>query len=100
MRATQRQAVPGVIRCGIGSSPRVRAHARSVQHLLCGGNKRGLHAFQGGQRHNGRFGTPEEEKAGGGAGESNCRRANPGDAALGHAFTLTTPGSSHNPPSS
>ena len=29
-------------------------------------NKRGLHAFQGGQRHHGRFGAPEEEKGGGG----------------------------------
>ena len=26
--------------------------------------KRGLHAFKGGQRHHGRFGTPEEEKVG------------------------------------
>ena len=29
---------------------------------------------------------PEEEKGGGGAGGSNCRRASPGDAALGHAL--------------
>ena len=36
-------------------------------------NKRGLHAFQGGPRHHGCFGTPEEEKGGvglGGSGES------------------------------
>ena len=33
---------------------------------------RGLHAFQGGQRHHGRFGTPEEEKGGGGGGEATA----------------------------
>ena len=36
--------------------------------LLRGGYKHGLHAFQGGRRHHGRFGTHEEEKGGGGAG--------------------------------
>ena len=56
------------------------------QHLLRGGYKRGLHAFQGERRHHGCFGTPEEEKGGGGAGGSNCRRVSPGDAALGHAL--------------
>ena len=45
----------------------MRARAPFIQHLLRGGNKRGLHAFQGGQRHHERFGTPEEEKGGGGA---------------------------------
>ena len=47
-------------------------HARTppVQHLLCGGYKLGLHAFQGGQKHHGRFGTPEEEKGGGVRGEA------------------------------
>ena len=48
----------------------VLAHL-SVQHLLRGDYKRGRHAFQGGQRHHGRFGAPEEESgvrgAGGGA---------------------------------
>ena len=53
-----------------------------VQHLLRGGYKLGLHAFQGGRRHHRRFGTPEEEKVGG----SNCRRVSPRDAALGHAL--------------
>ena len=52
----------------------MRARTPPVQHLLRGGYKLGLHAFQGGQRHHGRFGTPEEEKGGGGveatAGES------------------------------
>ena len=33
-------------------------------------NTRGLHSFQGGQRHHGRFGAPEEEKGGGGEGEA------------------------------
>ena len=66
--------MPEVVRCGTRPSSRVRACAPPVQHLLLGGYKRGLHAFQSGQRHHGRFGTPEEEKEGGGAGESNCRR--------------------------
>ena len=46
----------------------MRTRVPPVQHLLRGGYKRGLHAFQGGQRHHGSFGTPEEEKGGGGAG--------------------------------
>ena len=44
---------------------RVRARAPPVQHLLRGGYKRGLYAFQGGQRYNGRFGAPEEGRGGG-----------------------------------
>ena len=39
------------------------ACAPRVQHFLRGGYKRGLHAFQGGQRRHGRFGTPEKEKS-------------------------------------
>ena len=46
----------------------MRARAPPVQHLLRGAYKSGLQALQGGQRHHGRFGTPEEEKGGGGAG--------------------------------
>ena len=67
MRAARRQGVLGVVRCKTGSSSRVRARAPPVQHLLRGGYKRGLHAFQGGKRHHGRFGEPEEENGGGGA---------------------------------
>ena len=59
--------VLGVVRCGRRPSSRVHGRAPSTQHLLRGGYKRGLHAFQGGQRHHGRFGTPEEEKGDGGA---------------------------------
>ena len=55
-----------------------------VTHLLRGGYKRGLYVLQGGQKHHGRFGTPEEEKGGGRAEGSNCRRVSPGDATLGH----------------
>ena len=40
-----------------------------VQHILRSGYKRDLHAFQGGQRHYGRFGTPQEENGGWGGGE-------------------------------
>ena len=57
-----------------------------VQHLLRGGYKLGLHAFQGGQRHHGRFGIPEKEKGGGGAGGSNYRRVDPRDAALRYSL--------------
>ena len=46
--------------------------ARFLQHLLLGGYKLSLHAFQDGQRHHGRFGTPEEEKGGGGVGEATA----------------------------
>ena len=46
----------------------MRACAPPVQHLLCGGYNRDLHGFQGGERHHGRFGTPEGEKGGGEAG--------------------------------
>ena len=86
MRAARRQGVLGVVRCGIEPSSRVRARALPVQHILRGGYKRGLHAFQVGHKHHGRFAAPEEEKGGGGAGGSNCMRASPGDAALGYAL--------------
>ena len=66
--AARRQGVLEVVCCGTRPSSRVRACAPPVQHLICGGYERGLLAFQGGQRHHGRFGTPEEEKGGGGAG--------------------------------
>ena len=36
-------------------------------------SKHSLYAFQGGQRHHGRFGAPEEENMDGGAGGSNRR---------------------------
>ena len=75
-----------VVCCGTRSSSKVRACAPSVQHLLRGRYKRSLHAFQGGRRHHGRFGTPEEEKGARGAGGSNCRRVSPRDATLRHAL--------------
>ena len=71
MRSARRQVVLGVVCCGTRPSSRVRACAPPVQHLLRGGYKRRLHAFQGGQRHHGRFGTPEEEM-GGGRGETTA----------------------------
>ena len=67
MRAARRQGVLEVVCCGTRSSSRVHAYASPVQHLLRGGYRRGLHTFQGGRRHHGRFGTPEEEKGAGGA---------------------------------
>ena len=50
----------------------MRARAPPAQHLLRGGYKRDLHAFQGGRSHHGRFGTPEEEKGAGGRGEATA----------------------------
>ena len=86
MRGARRQGVLKVGCCGTRPSSRVRARAPPVQDLLRGGYKCGLHAFQGGQKHHGRFGTPEEEKGGGGAEGSSCRRVSPRDAALRHAL--------------
>ena len=77
----------------------VRSCAPPVQHLLRGGYKRGLHAFQSGQRHHGRFRTPGEEKGVGGGGkqlpESQSSRRH-----FGAFFMLTMPGSSRNHPTS
>ena len=53
-------------RCETGHSPRVGARTPPLQHLLCGVYKRGLHAFQGGERLHGRSGVPQEESGGGG----------------------------------
>ena len=86
MRAARRQGVLGVVRCGIGPSPRVRTRAPPARHLR-GGYKRGLYAFQGEQRHHGLFLVHLKKKRGvGGAGGSNCRRVSTGDAALGYAL--------------
>ena len=68
MRTARRQGVLGVICCGTEPSSRVRARALPVQYPLRSGYKRGLHAFQGGQRHHRRFGTSREESGGGGTG--------------------------------
>ena len=86
MRFDDRVCSVGVVRYGTGPSPRVRARAPSFQYNLRGGYKRDLYAFQGGQRHHGRFGASEEENGGGGAGESNQRRASPVYVALGNAL--------------
>ena len=64
----RRQDVLGMVRYGARPSSRVSVHALPFQRLLCGGHKRGLHAFQGGQRHHERLGASEEENGGGGAG--------------------------------
>ena len=69
----------GAVCCETELSPKKGARTPLVQHLLRGGYKRGLHAFQGGQRHRRRCGTPEKENGGGGAGGSNPRRASPGN---------------------
>ena len=97
MRAARRQGVLGVVRCGTSPSLRVRDRAPPVQHLLRDSYKRGLRAFQGGQRHHGRFGTPEEENGGGGKQlpESQSWRRR-----FEACFMLAMPGSSRNHPNS
>ena len=97
MRAARRQGVLEVVCCGTRPSSRVRACAPPVQHLRRGGYKRDLHAFQGGKRHHGRFGTPEEEKGGGGTQLPESRSSR---RRIGACFTRTMPGSSRNHPSS
>ena len=71
MRAARRQGVLEVVCFKTRSSSRVRARAPPVQHLR-GGYKPGLHAFQGGRRHHGRLGTPEEKKGARGRGEATA----------------------------
>ena len=56
----------------------MRARALPDQYLLRGGYKRGLHAFQGVQRHHGCVGAPEEKKRGGWGG----REATAGEPVL------------------
>ena len=58
---------------------KMRARAPPVQHLVRGGYKRGLHAFQGGQRHHDALVHLRKKRV---AGGSNCRRVSPRDAAL------------------
>ena len=74
MRAARhgRVCVLAVVRCETRPSSKVGTRAPPVQHLLRSGYQRGLHAFQGGQRHHGRFGAPEEENGGGGRGEATA----------------------------
>ena len=96
MRAARRQGVLEVVRCGTRSSLRVRARAPPVQHLLRGGYKIGLHAFQGGQRHHGRLGIPEEK----GDGGKQLSESQSSRRCFGVCFTLTMPGSSRDQPSS
>ena len=79
MRVARRSGVLGVLRCGTGPSLRVRARVSPVQHLLSGGYKLGLHAFQGGQRHHGRSGAHEGKTRG------------PGEATAGEPALATSP---------
>ena len=95
MRASRRQGVLEVVCCGTRSSSSVRARTPPVQHLLHGGYKPGLHAFKGGQRHHGRFGTPQEEK-----GDEQLPESQSWRRRFGACFTLTMPGSSRDHPSS
>ena len=63
------------VRCGTGPSSRVRVRAPPVQHLLRGGYKRGVHAFQGGQRHTDTLVYLRRKRGAGGRGEAIAREA-------------------------
>ena len=89
-----------VVHCGTGPSLRVRDCVRPVKHLLRGGYKRGLHAFQSGQRHYGRFGASEEENGVGRAVGGQPVESQSWRRRFGAYFTLTMPESSRHRPSS
>ena len=67
-----------MVRCETRPPSRMRVRTPPVQHLLRGGYKFGLHAFQGGQRHHGGLGTPEGKKG----GEGGRRGATAGESVL------------------
>ena len=75
-----------VVCCGTRPSSRVRARAPPVHIFFAAVINVASTRFKADKGIHGRFGTPEEEKGGGRAGGSNCRRVSPGDAALGHAL--------------
>ena len=83
MRAARRQDVLEVVRCGTRPSSRVRARAPPAQHLLRGGYKRGLHAFQANKCIMDALVHLRKKR---GAGRTNCRRVSPCNATLGHAL--------------
>ena len=56
-----------MISCETRPSSRARARTSPLQPLLCGGYRRSLHEFQGGQRHHGRSDAPQEKNGGKGA---------------------------------
>ena len=61
-----------VVCCGTRPLSRVCARAPPVQHFLRGGYKRGLHAFQGRQRHHGRSVYLRKKRGAGGRGEATA----------------------------
>ena len=77
MHAARRQGVLGGVCCGTGPSSCVHVRASPVQHIVRGGYKCGLHAFQGGQSHHGRFGAPEENMGAGGGGGKQPPKSQP-----------------------
>ena len=66
-----------------GLRQKVHARAPPVQHLLRGGYKRGLHAFQDSKDILDALMHLRKKR---GAGGSNCRRVSPRDVALEHAL--------------
>ena len=75
---------PLIVLCVTITGNFLRMGQSTCKHLLRGGYKRGLNAFQGGKRHHGRFGASEGKKRGGGSNHRS--RASTGDVILGHAL--------------
>ena len=86
MRAARRQCVLEVICCGTKPSSRVRNRAPPVQHLLRGGYKRGLHALQGGRRHQDALVHLRKKRGAGGRKEATAGESVLATVALEHAL--------------
>ena len=74
-----------MVRCGTGSSSRVRARAPPVKHLIRGDYKRSTR-FKADKDIMDALVHLRNMNVVGRAGRSKRRRASPGDVALGHAL--------------
>ena len=79
MRAARRRGVLGVVCCGTGPSPRVRARAPPLQHVA-------YTRFKADKDILDALVHLREKRERGGAEGSNCRNASLGDAALGYVL--------------
>ena len=82
MRAARRRGMLGVIRCGAGSSSRVRAHAPSVQNFAAVINV-ACTRFKADKNIMDALVHLRKKT---GAGRRNRRKVSPGDIAVGHAL--------------
>ena len=77
----------GVVRCGTGPSPRVRARAPPVQNIFFAVVTNVAYTrFEAGKDIMDALVLLGKKRRAGGAGGSSCWRASPGDAALGHTL--------------